>query len=96
MHEDNRPDLTRWEYKLVQMGNPLESGVQERADAFGNQCWELVAIDAGVWVFKRPRAHGTEPTEPLRALVEQTVPLIEDVGQATPGTPAGAVISEAN
>lgn len=45
----------------------------------GNQGWELVAIDAGVWVFKRAMTHAADATEPLRALVEQTVPLVEEV-----------------
>ena len=43
-----------WEYKLVSMGNPLQGDVEERANAFGRLAWELVTIDAGVWVFKRP------------------------------------------
>ena len=77
--EDQQQQTTRWEYKLVTMGNPLEPGVEERANAFGNQSWELVAIDAGVWVFKRALTHAADDVESLRALVEQTVPLVEDI-----------------
>ena len=79
MEDEKQQHPTRWEYKLVTMGNPLEVGVEERANAFGNQFWELVTIDAGVWVFKRAVLHVTDATEPLRALVEQTVPLVEEV-----------------
>ena len=66
-----------WEYMLLAMGNPLQSGVEDRANAAGGQGWELVAIDAGVWVFKRPRREEPGVEEPLRALLEQTVPLTE-------------------
>ena len=65
-----------WEYKMVAMGNPLEPGVEERANAFGRLGWELVTIEAAVWIFKRPSLD--EPLsadESLRALVEQTVPI---------------------
>ena len=86
------PSPPAWEYKLASMGNPLEPGVEERANAFGHQGWELVAIDAGVWVFKRPRADDPGDQEPLRALMEQTVPLAEDLTEAiaseAPATPA--------
>jgi hypothetical protein len=61
-----------WEYKLVSMGNPLEPDVEQRASAFGRLGWELVAIDAGVWVFKRP----AEPLdESAETAVEQAVPV---------------------
>ena len=61
-----------WEYKLVSMGNPLEPDVEQRATAFGRLGWELVAIDAGVWVFKRP----AEPLdESAETAVEQAVPV---------------------
>jgi hypothetical protein len=61
-----------WEYKLVSMGNPLEPDVEQRANAFGRLGWELAAIDAGVWVFKRP----AEPLEEsAETAVEQAVPL---------------------
>jgi hypothetical protein len=59
-----------WEYKLVSMGNPLEPDVEQRETAFGRLGWELVAIDAGVWVFKRP----AEPLdESAETAVEQAV-----------------------
>lgn len=57
------------------MGNPLQPDVEERANAFGHLGWELVTIDAGVWVFKRPTS--VEPEEPLVALLEQTIPVVE-------------------
>ena len=61
-----------WEYKLVSMGNPLEPDVEQRASAVGRLGWELVAIDAGVWVFKRP----AEPLdESAETAVEQAVPM---------------------
>jgi hypothetical protein len=61
-----------WEYKLVSMGNPLEPDVEQRASAFGRLGWELVAIDAGVWVFKRPADPLDESAE---TAVEQAVPV---------------------
>jgi hypothetical protein len=66
-----------WEYKLVHMGNPLEAGVEERANAFGQHGWELAAIDAGVWVFKRPAREEALEAESARALIEVSVPLVE-------------------
>jgi hypothetical protein len=82
-----------WEYQLVSMGNPLEAGVEERANALGAAGWELAAIDAGVWVFKRPRAEEPAAEGSLRAIVEQTVeqtePLVEAVAQAPRRAPAG-------
>lgn len=64
-----------WEYKLISIGNPLEPDTEARANAVGKQGWELVAIDAGVWIFKRPLLD--EPTGPLEAILEETVPLTE-------------------
>jgi hypothetical protein len=64
-----------WEYKLVSMGNPLEPQTEQRANAVGKQGWELTAIDAGVWIFKRPLID--EPATPLQAIMEETVPLAE-------------------
>jgi hypothetical protein len=63
-----------WEYKLVSMGNPLQAEVELRANALGKLGWELAAIDAGVWVFKRPSA-SEPPSTPLEAVFEETVPL---------------------
>jgi len=65
-------DADGWEYKLVSMGNPLQADVEERANAFGRLGWELVTIDAGVWVFKRgtPALDGS-----VEAEVELTVPV---------------------
>jgi hypothetical protein len=81
---DDAQTLRAWEYKLVSMGNPLEPGIEERANAFGRLGWELVAIDSGVWIFKRP-AHDTPPVgEPLRALVEMTVPLAKTTEEPAP------------
>jgi hypothetical protein len=64
-----------WEYKLVSMGNPLEPDVEPRANALGKLGWELAAIDAGVWIFKRHYAE--EPATALQAIMEETVPLSE-------------------
>ncbi len=60
-----------WEYKLVSMGNPLQPEVEERANAFG-RLGELVTIDAGAWVFKRPAEVSEETAE---AAVELAVPV---------------------
>lgn len=72
-----------WEYKLVCMGNPLQADVEERANAFGRLGWELVTIDAGVWVFKRRTEALDESAE---AEVELAVPVtvIESVPVAEP------------
>lgn len=69
------PNAPPWEYKLVSMGNPLEPQTEQRANAVGKQGWELTAIDAGVWIFKRPLID--EPATPLQAIMEETVPLTE-------------------
>ena len=61
-----------WEYKLVSMGNPLQGDVEERANAFGRLGWELVTIDAGVWVFKR-RTQALDDS--VQSEVELTVPV---------------------
>jgi hypothetical protein len=61
-----------WEYKLVSMGNPLEPDIELRANALGKHGWELTAIDAGVWVFKRPLI--AESHSALKAIIEETVP----------------------
>jgi len=68
-------EMRSWEYKLVSMGNPLEPDVELRANALGKQGWELVAIDAGVWVFMRPAPEESLPSGPLEAIIEQTVPM---------------------
>ena len=72
--QPSRPQA--WEYKLVPMGNPLEPDVEPRANAMGRLGWELAAIDAAVWVFKRLLVED-EPSGPLQALLEETVPLTE-------------------
>ena len=66
-----------WEYRLVSMGNPLQPETEQRANAFGKQGWELAAIDAGVWVFKRPLAPEPETADALQAIIEETVPIAE-------------------
>ena len=74
-------DADGWEYKLVSMGNPLQADVEERANAFGRLGWELVTIDAGVWVFKR-RTQALEDSAqaevalavPVTALESEPVP----------------------
>ena len=73
----NKPSShpTPWEYKLVSMGNPLEPDTEHRANAIGKQGWELAAIDAGVWIFKRMVVG--ESATPLQAIMEQTVPMTE-------------------
>ena len=64
-----------WEYKLVSMGNPLEPDTELRANTVGKLRWELAAIDAGVWVFKRPLVE--ESATGLQAIMEETVPISE-------------------
>ena len=66
-----------WEYRLVSMGNPLQPETEQRANALGKQGWELAAIDAGVWVFKRPLTEDAEPPDALQAIIEETVPIAE-------------------
>ena len=66
---------TSWEYKLVSMGNPLEPDTELRANTVGKLRWELAAIDAGVWVFKRPLVE--ESATGLQAIMEETVPIAE-------------------
>ena len=68
------PTDTGWEYKLVSMGNPLQADVEERATAFGRLGWELVAIDAGVWIFKRATDAIDRSTD--EAVIELTVPVV--------------------
>jgi hypothetical protein len=69
------PQDVPYEYKLVSMGNPLQPDTELRANALGRLGWDLAAIDAGVWVFKRRL--NDEPATPLQALMEATVPLGE-------------------
>jgi hypothetical protein len=83
MNEPSSTHNIAWEYRLVEMGNPLGGDVEERANGFGLQGWELAAIDAGVWIFKRSRPVEPAEQEPLRALIEQTVPIVEDVAPST-------------
>jgi hypothetical protein len=71
------PDPQRWEYRLVSMGNPLEPETEGRANAVGKQGWELAAIDAGVWIFKRPLTEELEAPGALQAIIEETVPIAE-------------------
>jgi hypothetical protein len=68
-------EMRPWEHKLVSMGNSLEPDVELRANALGKQGWELVAIDAGVWVFMRPAPEESLPSGPLEAIIEETVPV---------------------
>ena len=75
-----------WEYKLVSMGNPLEPDVELRANVLGKNGWELVAIDAGVWVFKRATTHEQAATA-LEAVFEETVPLAEPGPTTAPSVP---------
>jgi hypothetical protein len=64
-----------WEYRLVLMGNPLQPEIDERANAIGKQGWELTAIDAGVWVFKRPLVPEAASADTLQAIIEETIPI---------------------
>ncbi len=73
MHKPSQS--TSWEYKLVSMGNPLEPDTELRANTVGKLRWELAAIDAGVWIFKRPFVE--EAATGLQAIMEETVPLTE-------------------
>jgi hypothetical protein len=66
---------TGWEYKLVSMGNPLEPDTELRANTVGKLRWELAAIDAGVWIFKRPLVE--EAATGLQAIMEETIPITE-------------------
>jgi hypothetical protein len=66
-----------WEYRLISMGNPLQPETEERANAVGKHGWELVAIDAGVWVFKRPAQDEAEAPDALQAIIEETIPIAE-------------------
>ena len=79
MQSEPRP----WEYKLVSMGNPLEADVELRANALGKQGWELTAIDAGVWIFKRPADAEGPAVGALEAIIEETVPLSEAGSQVS-------------
>ena len=81
-----QPEVFQWEYKLVSMGNPLEPDVELRANTIGKQGWELVAIDAGVWIFKRPGPKEAVATGELEAIVEETVPIVA-VSSPEPGSP---------
>ena len=76
-------DADGWEYKLVSMGNPLEADVEERANAFGRLGWELVTIDAGVWVFKR-RTQALEDS--AQAEVALAVPVTVAESEPVPET----------
>jgi hypothetical protein len=78
-----QPAAQPWEYKLVSMGNPLEPDVELRASALGKQGWELVAIDAGVWIFKRPSTEEA-PAGTLEAIIEETIPVTEPVSLPPP------------
>jgi hypothetical protein len=73
MHKSSHS--TSWEYKLVSMGNPLEPDTELRANTVGKLRWELAAIDAGVWIFKRPCLE--ESATGLQAIMEETVPMTE-------------------
>jgi len=73
-----------WEYKLVSMGNPLEADVESRANALGKQGWDLAAIDAGVWIFKRPAPEGNPPVGALEAIIDETVVLAESASDESP------------
>ena len=73
MHQPSHS--TSWEYKLVSMGNPLEPDTELRANTVGKLRWELAAIDAGVWVFKRPLVE--ESATALQAIMEETIPMTE-------------------
>ena len=72
-------DRREWEYKLVSMGNPLEADVELRANALGKQHWELAAIDAGVWIFKRPLEDEAATASAAAAILEVTVPVAQAV-----------------
>jgi hypothetical protein len=73
MHKPSQS--TSWEYKLVSMGNPLEPDTELRANSVGKLRWELAAIDAGVWIFKRPLVE--EAATGLEAIMAETVPMAE-------------------
>src|ERR1700694_1504474 len=82
MHKSSQS--TSWEYKLVSMGNPLEPDTELRANTVGKLRWELAAIDAGVWIFKRPLAE--ESATGLQAIMEETVPLTETELESVQGS----------
>ncbi|MDQ6675637.1 MAG: hypothetical protein M3069_33715 [Chloroflexota bacterium] len=80
---------TSWEYKLVSMGNPLEPDTELRANTIGRSGWELAAIDAGVWIFKRPLVE--EAATGLQAILEETVPITEQEPILAVSQPLSAV-----
>ena len=82
MHKPQPTHEAQWEYKLVSMGNPLEPDTEPRANALGKLGWELAAIDAGVWIFKRPLVE--EPATPLQAIMEETIPIAEPAAETEP------------
>ncbi len=72
----NSASRTLWEYKLLSIGNPLEPDAEMRANALGRQGWELVAIEAGVWIFKRELVEAEEEAQAvLEAIISETVPI---------------------
>ena len=66
------------------MGNPLAAEVEPRANAFGKRGWELAAIDAGVWIFKRLASQEAGANGALEAIIEETVPVAETAILMTP------------
>jgi hypothetical protein len=83
------PEPRPWEYKLVSMGNPLEADVELRANVLGKQGWELAAIDAGVWIFKRELTRASAEANPMVAIIEETVPVAETTNGETATLLAG-------
>jgi len=76
--------MQAWEYKLVSMGNPLEPDIGLRANVLGKQGWQLVAVDAGVWIFMRPATDDPLTSAAAQAIIEETVPIVEDTVSVTP------------
>ena len=65
------------DYPFVVIPHPIASDtdVELRANVLGQQGWELVAIDAGVWIFKRVAADDEPVSGALEAIIEETVPV---------------------
>ena len=92
--QNRNPRTTAWEYKLLTVGNPLEPDTELRANVVGKLGWELVTIDAGVWVFKRPLAQEAAAAL-LPEAIEETVPLTDHdlvPAVAAPARVTGAVL----
>ena len=72
--------MITWEYLTTPL---LIHNTAAILNNWGKQGWELITIDAGVWIFKRP-ASDEGALGALEAIIEETVPLAESEGLAVP------------